>query len=227
MRVNVYSDKGTKLQSTVELPKEIFGIKPNEQALRQYVHVYQKNKRKGTAAAKTRSEVSGGGRKPWRQKGTGRARHGSIRSPIWVGGGVAHGPKPRGFESSIPKKIKDLALRSAFSSKAKEDKIFIVDKISFKEPKTSSAAKLIEKLKLEKPLIVTARPEEVVFRSFRNLPGVEITPASTVNPYAVLKAGNVVFLKEGIDALKKRLGVSKPKTTKSTVKKKVSKKSKK
>ena len=123
MKVNVYSEKGAKLQSKVELPKDIFGIKPNKAALRQYIRVYRINQRQGTVATKTRGEVRGGGKKPWPQKGTGRARHGSIRSPIWVGGGVAHGPRPRKFGLSIPKKIRDLALRSALSAKVSDKAI--------------------------------------------------------------------------------------------------------
>lgn len=207
MKANVYSERGTKLQSKADLPKEIFGIKPNKTALRQYVHVYQTSQRLGTSAAKTRAEVSGGGRKPWRQKGTGRARHGSIRSPIWVGGGVAHGPKPREFAASIPKKIRDLALKSALSLKSAAGKVYVLDKFSPKEPKTSLADAFIKKLELNKPLIVAAKSDEILVKSFRNIPGAEVRTAQVLNPYDVMKAGSVVFLQDGLGALKDRFGI--------------------
>lgn len=206
MKVNLYSEKGTKLTTKVELPKEIFGIEPNEAVLRQYLHVYQVNQRRGTASTKTRSEVRGGGRKPWRQKGTGRARHGSIRSPIWVGGGVAHGPKTRKLSLSIPKKSANLALKSAFSLKAKEEKIKVLRGLTFKEPKTSQAVKLLEKLKLRgRALIVTPERDEKLYRSFRNIKGVVVKTAQNLNAYDVVLAEETIFLKEAIGNLKERL----------------------
>lgn len=219
MKVNVYSGKGTKLQSKADLPKEIFGIKPNKTALRQYIHVYQTSQRLGTVAVKTRAEVSGGGRKPWRQKGTGRARHGSTRSPIWVGGGVAHGPKPREFAVSIPKKVRDLALKSALSLKFGSDKVYVLDKFSPKEPKTSLAASLIKKLGLRKPLIVAAKSDETLVKSFRNIPGVKVQTSQVLNPYDVVEAEEIVFLQEGLGAIKDRLGVKSPAKKKPAVKK--------
>lgn len=206
MKVDLYSEKGTKLTTKVELPKEIFGIAPNETALRQYIHVYQVNQRRGTVKTKTRGEVRGGGRKPWRQKGTGRARHGSIRSPLWVGGGVAHGPKPREFALSIPKKIADLALKSALSLKAKEGKVRVFRELTFKEPKTAKAAALLRKLKLEKQvLMVTSEKDENLYRSFRNLKGVEVKNAQALNAYDVALAEDTLFLKEALGKLKERL----------------------
>ena len=207
MKVDLYSEKGTKLATKVELPKEIFGIAPNETALRQYLHVYQANQRRGTVSTKTRGEVSGGGRKPWRQKGTGRARHGSIRSPLWVGGGVTHGPKPRDLTLSIPKKIADLALKSALSLKAKEGKIKILRELTFKKPKTAQAATLLKKLKLGKSVLLLAPEKDLgLQRSFRNIKGVEVRIASNVNAYDVSLAGDTLFLKEAIGRLKERLG---------------------
>jgi len=206
MKANLYSEKGTKLSTKVELPKEIFGIKPNEAALRQYLHVYQTNQRRGTVSTKTRGEVRGGGRKPWRQKGTGRARHGSIRSPIWVGGGVAHGPKPRKFSLSIPKKIANLALKSAFSLKAKEEKIKVLKELTFKEPKTARAAELIKKLKLgRRVLVVTPERDEKLYRSFRNIEGLVVRTAQNLNAYDVVLTEDILFLKEAIGKLKERL----------------------
>ncbi len=206
MKTDLYSEKGTKLTSKVELPKEVFGIKPNESALRQYIHVYQTNRRQGTVSVKTRGEVRGGGRKPWRQKGTGRARHGSIRSPIWVGGGVVHGPKPRRFALSIPKKIANLALRSALSLKAGDKEIKVIRGVTFKEPKTAQAAKLLEKLKLaRRVLVVTAEKDDNLNRSFRNIKGTVVKTAQNVNAYDVVLADNILFLKEAIAKLKERL----------------------
>lgn len=219
MKVNVYSEKGAKLQSKVELPKDIFGIKPNKTALRQYIRVYQINQRQGTVATKTRGEVRGGGKKPWPQKGTGRARHGSIRSPIWVGGGVAHGPHPRGFGLSIPKKVRDLALRSALSAKAAEGQVYVVSQFSPKEPKTALAAALLKKLSLEKPLVVTPKKDETVVRSFRNIPGTHVEEVTSINPYTVVRAKNILLLQESIDVLKERL--KKPVKKKVTEEKKV------
>ncbi len=166
MRVSVYSEKGTKTASTAELPKDVFEVKPNEAALRQYVHIYQINQRQGTVATKTRGDVSGGGRKPWAQKGTGRARQGSTRSPIWVGGGATHGPQPHGFSAAFPEKIRNLALRSALSEKAAGGKVFVVGEFAPKEPKTALAAQLLRKLGAKKPLVVTSEKDETVNRSF-------------------------------------------------------------
>lgn len=207
MKVDLYSEKGTKLTTKMELPKEIFGIKPNEAALRQYLHVYQTNKRQGTVATKTRGEVRGGGRKPWRQKGTGRARHGSIRSPIWVGGGVSHGPRPRQFSLSIPKKLANLALRSALSLKVETKGIKILRGATFKAPKTTQAVKLLEKLKFDqRVLVVIPKEDENLRLSFRNIRRVVVTTAGGINAYDVVLAKDIVFLKEAVAKLKERLG---------------------
>jgi len=225
MRVDLFSEKGTRLQTKIPLPDEIFGIKPNDTALRQYVRVYRINQRRGTSATKTRSEVSGGGKKPWAQKGTGRARHGSIRSPIWVGGGVTFGPQPRQTELSVPKKVRDLALKSALSWRASQGKVFVVEKFSPPEPKTSLAAKLLGKLGLEKTLVVMPGADGKAVRSFRNIPGVSVTDPLSLNAYDVISARSILFLKDGIAELVKRLKAVKPpvkKTVKSKAKAKKS-----
>ena len=209
MRVHIYSEKGIKTERTTELPKEIFEIKPNETAMRQYLHVYQINQRRGTVATKTRGEVAGGGRKPWAQKGTGRARQGSTRSPIWVGGGATHGPKPYDFAAVLPRQIRDLALRSALSEKAAADKIFVVGEFSPKYPKTSLAASLLHNLGAPDPLVVIPEKDEKITRSFRNIEGVVLETAAALNPFEVVKAKSVVLLKESIETLKNRL-VKKP-----------------
>jgi large subunit ribosomal protein L4 len=210
MRVKIYSEKGIKTESTTELPKEIFEIKPNGAVMRQYLHVYQINQRRGTVATKTRGEVSGGGRKPWAQKGTGRARQGSTRSPIWVGGGSTHGPQPYDFTAVLPKRIRDLALCSALSEKAGSDRVFVVSEFVPKKPQTSLAWKLLHKLGAQSPVVVIPGKDEKISRSFRNIAGVVIETAAALNPYEVVRAKSVVLLKESIGRLEERLG-GKPK----------------
>lgn len=209
MRVKVYSDKGAKTQSTMELPEEIFGVKPNDPVLRQYIHVYQINQRQGTVSTKTRGEVSGGGRKPWAQKGTGRARHGSIRSPIWVGGGVTHGPRPHKFTANLPKKIRDLALRLALSDKAAEGLVWVVEEFSPKILKTKPARELLQKLGAKRPLVVFPAPGDIARRAFRNLEYVYLADVPTLNPYEIIKAREMVLFRKSVEQIKVRLGAGK------------------
>ncbi|MEX1061774.1 MAG: 50S ribosomal protein L4, partial [Patescibacteria group bacterium] len=185
MKVDIFSEKGIKGASKAELSKGIFEVKPNETVLRQFVRVYEVNQRVGTVATKTRSEVSGGGRKPWAQKGTGRARHGSIRSPIWVGGGITFGPKPRTFELSIPKRVKELALKSALSQRAKEEKIFVIADFAPTKPKTAEAVALFKKLKVLRPLLVVGEESQNAALSLRNLQSAQIQNAKYLNAYDV------------------------------------------
>ena len=205
MRVNVFSAKGIKTEKKIELPEDIFGVKPNPTVLRQYIHVYRNIQRAGTVSTKTRGEVSGGGRKPWAQKGTGRARHGSVRSPIWVGGGITFGPQPRTFEALLTKKVKDLALRSALSAKAAAGRVWVIVGPVFKEPKTAVAQQLLEKLKTRKALVNVPKMDANVFRSFRNLADATVELAGNLNPYEVLNSGDLVFFQESIGKLKERL----------------------
>lgn len=206
MRVSVYSEKGVKTKSTMELPEEIFGVKPNDAVLRQYVHVYRINQRQGTVSTKTRGEVSGGGKKPWAQKGTGRARHGSIRSPIWVGGGVTHGPRPHKFAADFPKKMRSLALRLALSEKASEGLVLVVEEFSPKIPKTKPARELLQKLGARRPLVVFPSPGDTARRAFRNLERVGLADASALNPYEVLKAREMILFRKSVEQIKERLG---------------------
>jgi large subunit ribosomal protein L4 len=211
MKVSLYSEKGKTLERKVDLPKEIFGVDPNESALRQYLHVYQTNQRVGTVSTKQRGEVSGGGRKPWRQKGTGRARHGSIRSPIWVGGGVAHGPRPRQFSLSIPKKVAQLALKSALSLKKKEEKVKVLKDFGLKEPKTSRANKFLEAFKVKgRVLLVSSGKDLPLKRSFRNLSKAEVVSARNLNAFDVVLAEELFLFEEALLELKKRLLPSSP-----------------
>ena len=179
---------------TVELAPDIFGIDPNTYVMHQVVTAQLAARRSGTHKTKTRSEVRGGGGKPWRQKGTGRARHGSIRSPIWRGGGIAHGPQPRSYAQSTPKKMKRLALRSALSDRAAEGRIIVVEDWGFEAPSTKSAVAKLEALGAGgRVLAVLERGDVAALKSFRNLPRVHTLPADQLNTYDVLVSDVVVF----------------------------------
>ncbi len=200
--------------ATVELPDEIFGIEPNTAVMHQVVTAQLASKRAGTHSTKTRSEVRGGGAKPWRQKGTGRARQGSIRSPHWRGGGVAHGPKPRDYSQRTPKKMIRLALLSALSDRAAEQKIVVVDDWAIDAPKTKEGAKLLEALGLRtkgereaRVLVVLARTEEPVWKSLRNLgERVQIVLPEEINTYDVLVNDWLVFSQASLETVVARLG---------------------
>ena len=179
---------------TVDLTPDVFGIEPNVAVMHQVVTAQLAARRSGTHKTKTRSEVSGGGAKPWRQKGTGRARHGSIRSPIWRGGGVAHGPQPRSYAQSTPKKMKRLALRSALSDRAADEKIIVVEDWGFDAPSTASAVWKLAALGVDgRVLVVLERDDVTAHKSFRNLQRVQTLPADQLNTYDVLVSDVVVF----------------------------------
>lgn len=178
----------------IKLDAEVFGIEPNLDVLHQVVTAQLAAARAGTASTKTRGEVRGGGRKPWRQKGLGRARHGSIRSPMWVGGGVAHGPKPRDYSQRTPKKMKRLALRSALSARASEEAVRVVADIDWATPKTKQAVALLESMDAAgKTLLVLSQLDGVAGKSFRNLPEVRLVDPGHLTPYDVLWSDQVVF----------------------------------
>jgi large subunit ribosomal protein L4 len=183
-----------KSKGDIELDAEIFGIEPNLAVLHQVVTAQLAGKRAGTASTQTRGEVRGGGRKPWRQKGLGRARQGSIRAPHWVGGGVAHGPKPRDYTQRTPKKMKRLALRSALSARASEAAVKVIEDIDWVAPKTKQAVALLEAIGVQgKALVVLGQLDGVAGRSFRNLPEVILSEPGHLTPYDVLWADQVVF----------------------------------
>jgi len=185
-----------------ELPDGLFGVAVNVPVMHQVVVAGAAAQRSGTASTKTRAEVSGGGVKPWRQKGTGRARQGSIRAPHWMGGGVAHGPKPRSYEMRINKKMKKLALRSALSDALSSGKLAAIDAIEFDAPRTKDAIGVLEKLELTgRVLLVLAAPDELVEKSFRNLGWVKIAYPGNLATYDVLLADRVVFTSEALDVL--------------------------
>jgi large subunit ribosomal protein L4 len=183
----------------VALDPAIFGIEPNTDVMHQVVTAQLAAARSGSASTKTRAEVSGGGRKPWRQKGLGRARHGSIRSPQWKGGGVAHGPKPRSYVQRTPKKMKRLALRSALSARAAADAVKVVEMFDWDQPKTKSAVNLLKGMGIEgKALFVFSQSDHIAERSVRNLPNVNALSVGQLNTYDVLWADAIVFTNDTI-----------------------------
>ncbi|MBQ9618419.1 MAG: 50S ribosomal protein L4 [Oscillibacter sp.] len=190
--VNVLNMSGEQA-GTVELNDAIFGIEPNEAVVHMVVRNHLANCRQGTQSALTRAEVSGGGKKPWRQKGTGHARQGSTRAPQWTHGGVAFAPKPRSYKFHVNKKVRRLALKSVLSAKAKEGNLLVIDAIKLDEIKTATVRKFLSAVKADgKALIVTPAVDTTVYRSARNLPGVLTTPAAQLNVYDVLNAEYLV-----------------------------------
>ena len=192
-KVSVYNIEGKKV-SDIDLKEEIFGIEPNEAIIHSVLVNYLANQRQGTQSTKTRAEVRGGGRKPWRQKGTGRARQGSIRAPQWVKGGIALGPKPRSYKYTVNKKERRLAIKSLLSSKVLENELTVVDKLELKEIKTKTMVKALADLKVEgKTLIVLADKNENVLMSSRNIEGVKTILLNNINVFDLLKYNNLVL----------------------------------
>ena len=192
-KIDVYDIKGKKV-SDVELAESVFGIEPNEAIVHSVLVNYLANQRQGTQSTKTRAEVRGGGRKPWRQKGTGRARQGSIRAPQWVKGGIALGPKPRSYKYTVNKKERRLAIKSLLSSKVLEKELTVVDKLELKEIKTKTMVNALKDLKVEgKTLIVLADKNENVLMSSRNIEGVKTILLNNINVFDLLKYNNLVL----------------------------------
>ena len=187
---------------TIEVSDEIFGIEPNQDAVHAVVVNYLANQRQGTQSAKTRSEVRGGGRKPFRQKGTGRHRQGSSTDPSQVGGGIVFAPKPRSYNYSVPKKVKRLALKSALSDKVLNQEIIVLESLSFDEPKTKEMVKVLGNINADKKaLIVTAEKNDNVVRSASNIPGVRTALATTMNVYEIVNANSLVVTKDAIEKI--------------------------
>ena len=199
-KVDVYNMQGKKV-SDVELSEAVFGIKPNETVVHSVLVNYLANQRQGTQSTKTRAEVRGGGKKPWRQKGTGRARQGSIRAPQWIKGGIALGPKPRSYTYRVNKKEKQLAIKSLLSAKVLDNEVTVVDKLEVKEPKTKVMAKALTDLKVEgKALIILADKNENVLLSSRNIEGVKTIALNTINVFDLLNCNKLVL---PLDTVKK------------------------
>ncbi|MFP4458604.1 MAG: 50S ribosomal protein L4 [Candidatus Zixiibacteriota bacterium] len=204
LKAALYNSNGENA-GDIELPVDIFGIEPNEAVVHQYVKAYLANQRQGSAKVKTRSEVSGGGRKPWRQKGTGRARVGTIRSPLWRHGGVIFGPSPRSYRSRLPKKMKRLALLSVLSDRASEEKIDIIESPKIDKPSTREVKSLINKVETgddKKILMVTAKSDKNIYLSARNIKGLEISHMGELNTYQILKADRVIFTSDALNLMK-------------------------
>ena len=200
-KIDVYNIEGKKV-SDIELKDEIFGIKPNEKVVHSVLVNYMANQRQGTASTKTRAEVSGGGRKPWKQKETGRARQGSIRAPQWYKGGIALGPKPRDYSYTVNKKEKRLAIKSVLSSKVLENNLIVVDSLSFKEIKTKNMVNALDALKAEgKTLIVLPERNENVQKSARNIQGVKTSLVNTINVYDLLKYNKLILTVDSVKNL--------------------------
>ena len=196
-KVAVYNMEGKEVD-TIELSDAIFGVEVNEHLVHMAVVQQLANNRQGTQKAKTRSEVSGGGRKPWRQKGTGHARQGSTRSPQWAGGGVVFAPVPRDYSFKLNKKEKRAALKSALTSKVQDNKLIVVDELKFDEIKTKSFANVMKNLNVTKGLVVLAENDANVVLSAKNIPTVQTTLTNTLNVYDVMKAGTVVLTKDAV-----------------------------
>lgn len=183
----------------IELNDSVFGIEVNEFAVHEVIKNYLANQRQGTQSAKTRGEVRGGGRKPFRQKGTGRGRQGSLTSPSHIGGGVVFAPKPRDYSYSVPKKVKRLAIKSVLTSKVQENEIIVLDTLSFEAPKTKDMVNVLKNIKAaKKAIIVMDEKDENVIKSAANIPGVKTTLVSTMNTYEVLNATSFIVTKEAV-----------------------------
>jgi large subunit ribosomal protein L4 len=198
--VGVFNKEGNKV-ADMELNESVFATEVNEYALHQVVVALLANKRQGTQSTKTRSEVRGGGIKPWRQKGTGRARQGSIRAPQWIKGGIVFAPKPRDYRTSVPKSMRKVAMKSALTSKVQENQMIILDTLNFEAPKTKNIVEMLKALEANKALIITAESNEVVYKSARNIQGISIIPANNINVYDLLKYEKLIITKDAVSKI--------------------------
>lgn len=199
-KVDLFNQNGEKV-GDLQLADSVFGVEVNTYAMHQVVKALLANKRQGTQSAKTRAEVSGGGIKPWRQKGTGRARQGSIRAPQWIHGGVVFAPKPRDYRMSIPKSMKKVAIKSALTSKVNENLMVVVDEIKLEAPKTKEVVKMLNAFDAKKTLVITNNVEENVYKSARNIAGVQVIPVNNINVYDILKYNKVVITKDAVSKI--------------------------
>ena len=197
-KVNVYNILGETV-GEIDLNDEIFNVEINEHAVYEVIKNQLANKRQGTQSAKTRGEVRGGGRKPWRQKGTGRARQGSIRAPHWPGGGVVFAPKPRDYSYKVPKKVKRVAMKSALTSKVLNEEIIVLEELSLQEPKTKEMVKILENINAKKKALIVMDEKDInVVKSARNIPNVETTLVNTLNVYDILNFDSFIITKDAV-----------------------------
>ncbi|GAB5465786.1 MAG: 50S ribosomal protein L4 [Candidatus Kapaibacteriales bacterium] len=202
MQLDLYTKDGS-VNGKVDLSDDIFGIDPSEHAIHLSIVSHLAKKRQGTHKTKVRHEVSGGGRKPWKQKGRGTARAGSTRSPIWVGGGTIHGPKPHEYNVKLPKKLKKLARKSALSIRAKENNLMVLESFGITAPKTKSFADTLKNLKLEgqKVLVLVADHDDNTYKSSRNIPGVTLTQSTNVSAYDIMSHKKVLMVKDAVSKI--------------------------
>ena len=195
--VGLFNKEGNKIED-IQLNDNIFAVEVNADAMHQVVVALLANKRQGTQSAKTRAEVRGGGIKPWRQKGTGRARQGSIRAPQWIKGGVVFAPKPRDYRMSIPKSMKRVAMVSALTSKVQNNEMVVLESLDFEAPKTKQVVEMLKAFEAKKTLIITAESNENVYKSARNIEGVAVLPVNNINVYDLLKYPTVMVTKDAV-----------------------------
>ncbi|HEY4715696.1 MAG TPA: 50S ribosomal protein L4 [bacterium] len=203
--VNIFDKENNKI-GQVNLNDGVFGCEINPNLLHSVVRMHLLNQRQGTACTKTRGEVRGGGKKPWKQKHTGRARVGSIRSPLWVGGGTIFGPRPRDWSRTIPGKVKRKALFNALSSKVKENKLLVLDSISFPEVKTKLAADMLSRFNIKNALLVLDKKDENVLKSFRNIKIVDVLPFESLNVYDVMRRDTLICTKNSVEKIQEYFG---------------------
>ena len=198
--VGLFNKEGQKV-GDIQLADNVFGVEVNKDALHQVVVAQLANKRQGTQSAKTRAEVSGGGIKPWSQKGTGRARQGSIRSPQWIHGGIVFAPKPRNYRVSIPKSMRRVAMRSALTAKVQNNEMIVLECLELEAPKTKEIVNMLKALNVNKTLIVTAESNENIYKSARNIKGVCVLPVNNLNVYDILKYEKFIVTKDAVSKI--------------------------
>ncbi|AVP54730.1 50S ribosomal protein L4 [Clostridium tetani] len=198
--VGLFNKEGQKV-GDFQLSDKVFGVEVNKEVLHQVIVAQLANKRQGTQSSKTRAEVSGGGRKPWRQKGTGRARQGSIRAPQWIKGGVVFAPKPRDYSMAIPKSMKRVAMKSALSSKVQENEIVILESLEADAPKTKEIVKMLDAFNAKKTLIVTEESNKNIYKSARNIEGVTVLPVNNINVYDILRYDKFIITKDAVSKI--------------------------
>lgn len=198
--VKVYNTEKKEV-GEIQLNESIFGAEVSVEAMHQVVLAQLANKRQGTQSAKTRAEVRGGGIKPWRQKGTGRARQGSIRAPQWIHGGIVFAPKPRDYRVSVPKSMRRVAMKSALTSKVQDNEMIVLESLAFDAPKTKEMVKVLNAFETKKTLIVVAESNENVYKSARNIPGIAVVPVNNINVYDILKYENLMITKDAVSKI--------------------------